>query len=529
MLPIRAVSLESVLFLFVIVHSEVGRPPKFRNPSNRSSEYTQGSPVRLKCHANGEAPLNITWLKDGSILSRADEKLLKSKGRVLNFHKLSSSQAGSYMCKVTNAFGTIVKTFDIKVVGVARPAEHAPRILKKGLKNETARPGDDATFVCSAISRGYPKFHFLKWKPPENVSNGSDPFDFVDFRKSKFREIREVAKPHMGSRRIYTHRLVIYNVTSADEAKYTCMVGNTAGWVNKHAFLAVDRKALHITAKEPGVPSTTNLPTQKGSVRPSSMPPLIVGRPPKFRNPSNRSSEYTQGSPIRLRCHANGEAPLNITWLKDGSILSRADEKLLKSKGRVLNFHKLSSSQAGSYMCIVTNAFGTIVKTFDIKVVGVAPPAEYAPRILKKGLKNETARPGDDATFVCSAISRGYPKFHFLKWKPPENVSNGSDPFDFVDFRKSKFREIREVAKPHMGSRRIYTHRLVIYNVTSADEAKYTCMVGNTAGWVNKHAFLTVDRKGKGTDVKMNGKKETSQGNLEDPHQDTTLITEKGL
>ncbi|XP_068709956.1 fibroblast growth factor receptor-like 1 isoform X2 [Montipora foliosa] len=316
--------------------------------------------------------------------------------------------------------------------------------------------------------------------------------------------------------------LRIRNVKPEDRGTYVCIASNLHGEITQEIRLVVlessttsrtlqitdSSTALHITAKEPEVPSTTNLPTHKGSVRPSSMPPLIVGRPPKFRNPSNRSSEYTQGSPMRLKCHANGEAPLNITWLKDGSILSRADEKLLKSKGRVLNFHKLSSSQAGSYMCIVTNAFGTIVKTFDIKVVGVAPPAEQKPRILKKDLKNETARPGDDATFVCSAISRGYPKFHFLKWKPPENVSNGSDPFDFVDFRKSKFREIHEVAKPHMGSQRIYTHRLVIYNVTSADEAKYTCMVGNSAGWVNKHAFLTVDGKG----LPLSRKPEASPG-----------------
>ena len=121
---------------------------------------------------------------------------------------------------------------------VGRP-EHEPPILENDLKNETAKPGEDATFVCSAISRGYPKFHFLKWKSSRNVSNGSDPFDFVDFKKSKFREIREVSKPHTGRRQVYTHRLIIHNVTLADEAKYTCVVGNSAGWVSKHAFLTV--------------------------------------------------------------------------------------------------------------------------------------------------------------------------------------------------------------------------------------------------------------------------------------------------
>lgn len=100
--------------------------------------------------------------------------------------------------------------------------------------------------------------------------------------------------------------------------------------------------------------------------------------------------------------------------------------------------------------------------------------------------------PGEDVTFVCSALSKSHPEFHFLKWKSPKNVSNGSDPFEFVDFSKSKFREIREIAKQHTGQRQVYTHRLIVSNVTLADEAKYTCVVGNSAGYVSRHAFLTV-------------------------------------
>ena len=93
---------------------------------------------------------------------------------------------------------------------------------------------------------------------------------------------------------------------------------------------------------------------------------------------------------------------------------------------------------------------------------------------------------------MCSALSKSHPEFHFLKWKSPKNVSNGSDPFEFVDFSKSKFREIREIAKQHTGQRQVYTHRLIVSNVTLADEAKYTCVVGNSAGYVSRHAFLTV-------------------------------------
>lgn len=98
-------------------YSTAGRPPEFTNPSNRSSEYTHGSPIRLKCHVNGKLAFNVTWLKDGRRLGKAERKLLKSKGRVLHYKELSPSQAGFYMCIVENEFGRIVKTFNVKVVG----------------------------------------------------------------------------------------------------------------------------------------------------------------------------------------------------------------------------------------------------------------------------------------------------------------------------------------------------------------------------------------------------------------------------
>jgi len=307
--------------------------------------------------------------------------------------------------------------------------------------------------------------------------------------------------------------LIIKNVKLEDQGTYVCIAYNPYGKIKREIKLVVQASnntiriptgnakshpvsstALSITAGEPTATRPSSiLPPPKGSLRPSNIP-LIDGRPPKFRNPSNRSSEYAQGSPIRLKCHAHGEPLLNVTWLKNGKRLGRADRtQHLKSKGWVLNFRELSLTDAGTYTCTVTNAFGSIAKTFAIKVKGRRlVRREHKPGILERVLKNVTAKTGDDASFVCSAISRSYPKFHFLKWISSKNVSNGSDPFNFIDFTKSRFVEIREAAKPHMGNRQVYTHRLIIRNVTLVDEAKYTCVVGNSAGWVSEHAFLTI-------------------------------------
>ena len=110
---------------------------------------------------------------------------------------------------------------------------------------------------------------------------------------------------------------------------------------------------------------------------------------------------------------------------------------------------------------------------------------------MKRDLKNETAKEGDDVTFVCSAVSNSHPEFRWYRW----NVSNHVDPLKSLDLKKSKFREIRESAKQYEGYEHVYTHRLVVFNVTTDDEAKYTCIVGNSAGYVSEHAFLTVSTK----------------------------------
>lgn len=310
--------------------------------------------------------------------------------------------------------------------------------------------------------------------------------------------------------------LKIKKVEPSDEGVYACIAYNPFGKIKQEIRLVVRGSntnvttdsgktpspipitpVLEITAREPPIKSTTDRPMRISVGGPSQKPlPLIDEYPPKFKVPRNRILEYVKGHPIRLKCHATGAAPLNVTWAKNGKPLSRNHRSHLKSKGWVLSFKELTNDDTGTYSCIVRNAYGSIDKTFDVKVIEskneVRFPPEEKPKILRNVLKNETAMEGEDVTFVCSAVAKSHPDFHLLKWKPPRNVSNDTDPFDFVDFRKSKYQEIRESAKQHIGNRKLYTHRFIVRNVMLADEARYTCVVGNSAGFVSQNVFLIV-------------------------------------
>lgn len=95
-------------------------PPKFKNPSknlDRFLEFVEGQQIKLKCHAQGARPLNVTWLKNKKPLSKSDRRHLRSKGWVLNFRALTLNDAGTYTCTVSNAFCSIQRTFVVKVVG----------------------------------------------------------------------------------------------------------------------------------------------------------------------------------------------------------------------------------------------------------------------------------------------------------------------------------------------------------------------------------------------------------------------------
>lgn len=302
--------------------------------------------------------------------------------------------------------------------------------------------------------------------------------------------------------------LKIKKAQPSDEGLYACIAHNSFGVTRQEIRLVVRESnrsiitkketpsptpitsAPSITAREPSIKSTTDPPRI-----PSKIP--LMEYPPKFKGPPKsrvRFLEYVKGHHIRLKCHATGAVPLNVTWVKNNKPLSRTHRSHLKAKGWVLGFKALTNDDAGTYSCTVQNAYGKIEKTFIVTVVenGINIPPERKPKILRHFLKNETAMEGEDVKFVCSAVARSHPDFHLLKWKQPSNVSNGTDPFDFVDFTKSKYQEIRETAKQHTGNRKLYTHRFIVRNVTLADEARYTCMVGNSAGYVSHNVFLTI-------------------------------------
>lgn len=74
-----------------------------------------GETIQLKCPAEGIPQPNITWTKDGNVMS--NEAKLKDRIWSIVVQSLVPNDAGQYTCHVCNEYGCIEYTTKVEVVG----------------------------------------------------------------------------------------------------------------------------------------------------------------------------------------------------------------------------------------------------------------------------------------------------------------------------------------------------------------------------------------------------------------------------
>ncbi|XP_022101402.1 myosin light chain kinase, smooth muscle-like isoform X2 [Acanthaster planci] len=126
------------------------------------------------------------------------------------------------------------------------------------------------------------------------------------------------------------HSLVIREVYPEDAGVYICKAFNAAG---------EDQCSAKIVVKDP----------------------VLQGTPPKFTQ-KPRSMTVDEGSSLRITYKIEGDPEPAITWSKDGRIISPGQRILMKKLGigslRILQIPAALSTDAGSYSCMLSNAFG---------------------------------------------------------------------------------------------------------------------------------------------------------------------------
>jgi len=96
------------------------------------------------------------------------------------------------------------------------------------------------------------------------------------------------------------HKLSIHHVKESDSGLYTCRAQNSVGFKETSAHLIVSG-------------SNWDSSTQHSAQRDEATPKLII-------TPYNMDAP--KGSTIEIPCKADGNPKPNITWTKDGAVLS---------------------------------------------------------------------------------------------------------------------------------------------------------------------------------------------------------------
>lgn len=288
------------------------------------SEVEISSELLWSCLASGKPRPSIRWLRDGQPLS-TQSRLQVTNGQ-LKISNLALEDSGMYQCVAENKHGTIYSNAELRV------QVQGPDFRLNPVRRQVpAARGGQVRIECKP--RAAPKPTLFWSRGTELLVNSS----------------RVTVTPDGV--------LWIYNISRADEGKYTCFAENSLGKANSTAQLSV-RDATKIT-----------------------LAPL--------------NADINQGENVTLQCHASHDPTMDLTftWSHNGVPLDL--------EGRAGHYQRVEGKEtigdllilngqlghAGSYTCSAQTVVDTATATAKLVVRG--PPGPPGGLVVRS--VNETA------------------------------------------------------------------------------------------------------------------------------------------
>ncbi|XP_007565210.1 hemicentin-1 [Poecilia formosa] len=372
-------------------------PPVLDGPQRESVNYTLGSHVALLCEATGVPVPSITWLKDGTPIESSLQWQWSVRGNRLELGPLTLSHAGTYTCLVKNSEGQTKKDYTLTVLV-------SPTILNSDQASDVSAPlGEELTLDCRANGIPTPRLSWLKDGEP---LEGSD--------------MHHIALTSGGS------TLTLRRLSPEDSGTYTCLAVSTAGQESKIYTLVV--------LVPPSISGETTVP---------------------------REVQVTQDSVVTLECHAAGNPPPQISWLRNGRPLLLSPRTRLLSADSLLRIAPVQQSDSGVYTCVARSQAGLAELSYDVQVQ--VPPG--VDRV--EPVEPVTVVQGSLVTLTCEA--RGFP-LPTLTW-----MKDGQP----LSLHRNLLLDGQET-------------RLQLPDVIRSDEGLYSCVASNQAGSSTKSFNLTV-------------------------------------
>ncbi|XP_042199343.1 fibroblast growth factor receptor-like 1a isoform X3 [Callorhinchus milii] len=274
----------------IITFSSAARgPPQISEKVLSRQTVRLGRTIKLPCLVEGDPPPLTMWTKDGRTIHSGWTRF-RVRRQGLKIKEVEAEDAGTYICKATNGFGSINLNYTLIVINDSSTGRESG-ILPEGFDGErtsedsagkqwettrskpiltgthpvntTVDYGGTTSFQCKVRSDVKPVIQWLKRVEygSENKYNST-----IDVGGQKFVVLPtgEVWSRPDGS---YLNKLMISRAKEEDAGMYICLGANTMGYSFRSAFLTVlpDPKPPKAATT---LPSTGGLPW-----------PVIIGIP----------------------------------------------------------------------------------------------------------------------------------------------------------------------------------------------------------------------------------------------------------
>ncbi|XP_046530474.1 hemicentin-2 isoform X1 [Equus quagga] len=462
-------------------------PPQLLPASNVT--VSPGETAILSCQVLGEAPYNLTWIRDWRVLSASTGRVTQLANLSLEISGTIPSDGGRYQCMASNANGVTRASVWLLV-------REAPQVsIHTGSQHFSQ--GTEVRVSCSAS--GYPAPR-VSWS-------------------HKGRALQEDSRIRVDAQ----GTLIIQGVAPEDAGDYSCQAANEVGTdeetvtlyytdapsvsaVNAVVLAAVGEEAL-LACEASGVPPPRVIwyrgglemilaakTSSSGTLRipavqerdagvytcravnelgdASAEIRLVVGHAPQLME-LPRDVTVELGRSALLACRATGRPPPRVTWRRrDGRPLGPGQgSRTGQPDSGVLSFESVAPEDQAPYICEAQNVFGKVQAEARLVVTG-------------RGSLVDLETPGAPPQIASSAST-----VRVLERQPV------SLPCVILAGRPLPERRWLRAGRPlPPGSRHSVRAdgSLHLDQALQEDAGRYSCVVTNTAGSQHRDVMLVV-------------------------------------
>ncbi|XP_078540256.1 titin-like [Lissotriton helveticus] len=473
------------------IDMQVKDPPIFTREL-QPAEVVKFYDMTLDCEVTGTPPFDVAWLRNNKEIRSSKKYAITQKDSVftINILKCDASDAGEYLCIVSNPAGSCSCTAPVRL-------KEPPSFVQK-IENVSTVLESSAIFQCTVTGSSPLSMSWIKdgrvVDEGDNVSlsfeNNVATLTIFTVERSHSGRYTCQAVNDAGTEKCFASlqvqepakiidRTKSVDVTERDPVTLECTVAGTpelqVKWYKDGRQLMpsryytisfednVARFRIQSVMKEDEGEYTFKVENEFGSSSCKSLLTVLdQAIPPSFTKKIMKLDKVL-GSSAHMECKVSGSMPISAKWYKDGSqITESAKYKLLCHENTIsLMISHLELTDTANYTCKATNVAGS--DECSAALIVKEPPS------FAEKLENQKAIP--DSLVDFKAELRGTPPFNVKWFKEDLELSPGAKCFFGVE-----------------GS-------IVFLNLFTVDIARagqYTCQVTNDVGSDSCSAMLII-------------------------------------